>query len=72
MHSLKLSALLVLLVTTIVSMSAVVNGAGEDYWFLLPDQGFCGDYIRYYYNGLSNSCETFYYGGRGGNSNNFR
>ena len=31
MHSLKLSALLVLLVTTIVSMSAVVNGAGEDY-----------------------------------------
>ena len=73
MRSLKLSAVLVLFVTIIVSMSVVVNGAGDDICYLPVDPGLCGfNFLRYYYNAPSNSCKTFYYGGCLGNSNRFQ
>src|SRR5689334_6924609 len=30
-----------------------------------------GTTLRYYYNSITSQCETFYYGGVGGNANNF-
>nr|P86862.1 RecName: Full=KappaPI-actitoxin-Ael3a; Short=KappaPI-AITX-Ael3a; AltName: Full=Kunitz-type serine protease inhibitor APEKTx1 [Anthopleura elegantissima] len=40
---------------------------------LLPKkQGFCrARFPRFYYNSSTRRCEMFYYGGCGGNANNF-
>lgn len=39
---------------------------------LLAERGPChGSWPRYYYNGESNRCERFFYGGCNGNENNF-
>lgn len=40
---------------------------------LQVDEGPCrGEIERYYYNTLTQKCETFYYGGCQGNANNFK
>ena len=39
---------------------------------LLAERGPChGSWPRYFYNGESNKCERFFYGGCNGNENNF-
>lgn len=48
------------------------KNADCDACFLPPDSGIClAAFLRYYYNPASETCETFTWGGCGGNANNF-
>ncbi|GFS71687.1 kunitz-type serine protease inhibitor taicotoxin [Nephila pilipes] len=50
-----------------------VAGADNGVCSLPPETGPCrANMQRYYYDGDSNSCKTFTYGGCQGNENNFK
>ncbi|XP_059155154.1 kunitz-like toxin PcKuz3 [Physella acuta] len=59
----------VLIVVLCIRMS---HQQRPDYCQLKPESGFCEAYIpSFYYNPASGDCESFVYGGCGGNQNRF-
>ncbi|XP_017466844.1 PREDICTED: PI-actitoxin-Aeq3a-like [Rhagoletis zephyria] len=61
----------VFLLMALVNIFAV-NAEEEDVCSQPADRGHCRALLwRYHYDIVSNSCQTFAYGGCGGNDNNF-
>ena len=59
--------------TSNASTNCWLSRFSADVCSLSPQVGHCRPrFLRYYYNSRTGQCQTFYYGGCGGNGNNFR